>query len=724
MSRPVQPPVKQPPSNLLNSPNISSPYLSSLTHHYFSISSTSYSSSSAGSIAMAGGEAQAALQAVAQSLRWTYSLLWQLCPHKGSSLVWAEGHYNGAVKTRKSTVMQPPAGASAAAAAEEEEDDADHAARHRSRQLRELYDWLQQAGENASGGGVQTSTAASRRPGAALSPEDLTETEWFFLMSASYSFPPGVGLPGRAFARRGHVWLTGANEVDSKVFLRAILAKTVVCIPVVDGVLEIGTTEKVEEDMGLIQYARGIFMDQHGIHMKPTLSQHSTSNPVTNTHQHPIQVQMQLGITSQTKFDYSDELNAEEENDETEEEGMLGSDTNNTDTERNSGQLQMQMQDQLNMVRNDHQKMTNNAVSSELMQCEMSEAVRDGCSNNILEDEIQMLMDCQNSNCQFNLQGPDEPYHSWHFPCEGLENDYQPATEDQVKSPENTHYPKTLMTILHYNTQRQQEMNIKNYLPVSEKSSFSRWTTPEGTDDDKTMISQGTTQRMLKSILMIVPSSDCSYREAETPESRGGKGASGTRKVGAIQGDFSANHMDKASILGDTIEYVKQLRNRIQELESSSSSSRAARIPSATVTATAAAAGRRRKRSTATAATAAEGMSSSNASGGGNGGEAAEVVQVSIIESDALLELRCGCGGGGGGGGGGGVLLLRVMQAMQELQLEVTAVQASCAGGELLAELRAKVVVKEARGGRRRSSIAQVKRAIHLVLSSSSIKLN
>ncbi len=101
------------------------------------------------------------------------------------------------------------------------------------------------------------------------------------------------------------------------------------------------------------------------------------------------------------------------------------------------------------------------------------------------------------------------------------------------------------MTILHYNTLRQQEMNIKNYLPVSEKSSFSRWTTPEGSDDNKTMISPGTTQRMLKSILMIVPSSHCSYRGAETPESRGGKGASGTRKVGAIQGDFSANHVLK-----------------------------------------------------------------------------------------------------------------------------------------------------------------------------------
>ena len=32
-------------------------------------------------------------------------------------------------------------------------------------------------------------------------------------------------LPGKAYTRRQHVWLTGVNEVDSKVFSRAILAK-------------------------------------------------------------------------------------------------------------------------------------------------------------------------------------------------------------------------------------------------------------------------------------------------------------------------------------------------------------------------------------------------------------------------------------------------------------------------------------------------------------------
>ncbi|KAF6993776.1 hypothetical protein CFC21_010616 [Triticum aestivum] len=190
------------------------------------------------------GEVQRSLQAVAQGLRWTYAILWQLSPDQGA-LVWVEGHYNSAIKTRK-TVQPAVAQAQAPAAAAEAADQA------RSRQLRELFDSL--AREAAAGGGtgfrdVHGCAQEARRPSAALAPEDLTETEWFYLMSASYSFPSGVGLPGRAFARGGHVWLSRANEVDSRAFSRAILArsagiKTIVCMLIVDGVLEIGTTKK------------------------------------------------------------------------------------------------------------------------------------------------------------------------------------------------------------------------------------------------------------------------------------------------------------------------------------------------------------------------------------------------------------------------------------------------------------------------------------------------
>jgi len=99
-----------------------------------------------------------------------------------SALVWAEGHYNGAIKTRKTTV-----------APGREEDQEAAAGRRRSRKLRDLYDSLAGQAAAAAAGGRVVAVPVARRPSAALAPEDLTETEWFYLMCASYCFPPGIG---------------------------------------------------------------------------------------------------------------------------------------------------------------------------------------------------------------------------------------------------------------------------------------------------------------------------------------------------------------------------------------------------------------------------------------------------------------------------------------------------------------------------------------------------
>ena len=85
------------------------------------------------------------------------------------ALVWADGYYNGPIKTRK--LVQPV------------ETTVEEASLQRSLQLRELYESLS-AGEESQ---------SSRRPCAALSPEDLTESEWFYLMCISFVFPPGEG---------------------------------------------------------------------------------------------------------------------------------------------------------------------------------------------------------------------------------------------------------------------------------------------------------------------------------------------------------------------------------------------------------------------------------------------------------------------------------------------------------------------------------------------------
>ncbi|KAF3773746.1 basic helix-loop-helix protein A [Nymphaea thermarum] len=119
-----------------------------------------------------GARLQRQLQAVVQSVRWTYSIFWQVCPLQGV-LLWCDGHYNGATKTRKT--VQPMEVSTEEACS-------------RSQQLRELYHSLN----------------------AALSPEDLTESEWFYLMCISFSFSPGVGTPLFAnFLLRGP--LEGSN---------------------------------------------------------------------------------------------------------------------------------------------------------------------------------------------------------------------------------------------------------------------------------------------------------------------------------------------------------------------------------------------------------------------------------------------------------------------------------------------------------------------------------
>ncbi|XP_037474077.1 transcription factor BHLH42-like [Triticum dicoccoides] len=637
------------------------------------------------------GEVHRSLQAVAQGLRWTYAILWQLCPDQGA-LVWTEGHYNGAIKTRK-TVQ--PAVAQAQAPAAEAADQA------RSRQLRELFDSL--AREAAAGGGtgfrdVHGCAQEARRPSAALAPEDLTETEWFYLMSASYSFPPGVGLPGRAFARGGHVWLSRANEVDSKAFSRAILArsagiKTVVCIPIVDGVLEIGTTEKVEEEMGLVQYAMAIFMDQQETHMIPSICH---SNQTSHIDQQSLQTHTGQTKPEPNKFDpeYEDD-EMEYDEDEIDAGCASGSETNTGWDYCRHGPP--------NITSNDDHATHNAGRSSELMQVEMSERVRDGCSSN-LGDEIQMLMVCQNGTSDHsNLHVQDEP---WHFLYEELCSGYpqsSAAGEDQAMA-ENAHYAHTVSLILHRNNARRQAdgLNTRSYLAVSHRSSFSRW---DAGIHGRTVAEGTTRQKMLKSVLLFFnaacnkPPGDLILRCDE---------AGARREV-----DFGASHvmqerkrreklnerfiilrslvpfvtkMDKASILGDTIEYVKQLTKRIQDLESSTV--RGAAMP-------------KEKRALLTGK---EGPSSS--SGSSSSAPVATDVQVSIIESDALLELRCPDRRG---------LLVTIMQALQEqLRLEVTSVQASSDHGVLLAEMRAKV--REVHG--RSSSISQVKRAIHLIISS------
>ncbi|CAM6123179.1 unnamed protein product [Calypogeia fissa] len=187
------------------------------------------------------------LQGAVQSIKWTYAALWQRSQTLKDVLVWGDGYYNGAIKTRK-TVQ-------AAELSQEE------LGMQRTRQLRELYETLSTAGD-----GNQMN---NRRPSASLTPEDLTETEWFYLLCMSCSFASDTGLPGKALTKGQHEWLTEANNASPDVFTRSLLAKTahiktVVCIPIGEAVVEVGTKDLVHEDFAIVQRIKSFFVKQIG----------------------------------------------------------------------------------------------------------------------------------------------------------------------------------------------------------------------------------------------------------------------------------------------------------------------------------------------------------------------------------------------------------------------------------------------------------------------------
>ncbi|KAJ6736088.1 TRANSCRIPTION FACTOR TT8 [Salix viminalis] len=681
---------------------------------------------------------QTMLQAAVQSVQWTYSLFWQMCPQQGI-LLWGDGYYNGPIKTRKT--VQPM------------EVTTEEASLQRSQQLRELYDSLS----------IGETSQPSRRPCAALSPEDLTETEWFYLMCVSFSFPPGVGLPGKAYARRRHVWLTGTNEIDSKTFSRAILAKTVVCIPLLDGVVEFGTTDKVQEDLGFVQHVKTFFSDHRRYHLtppKPALSGHSTSSPATSSdhprlHPPPIPP-FYVAAEPSANADQNDEDEEEEDEEEEEEEEEHDSDSG-AETSRDAHLEPRQAQNPPQIAA---------AEPSELMQLEMSEDIRlgspDDGSNNLDSDfpvtGPDKLVDHQNRADSYRAESArrwtllqDNPFNSGNLQPSASG---PPPLEDLAQ--EDTHYSQTVSTILQ--TQplwMAAEPSFIAYEAHSHQSAFSRWTIRS---DHLFHVSADTTsQWLLKYVLFTVPHLHSKNREENSPKSRDGEAASRFRK-GTPQDELSANHvlaerrrreklnerfimlrslvpfvtkMDKASILGDTIEYVKQLCQKIQDLETrnkqmeSEQRPRPVDRPPRTTTSD----GLKKQKSGVTVVDRARSFGPvsdkrkmrviDDCSGGGAKPkkmgavpqpepmfhkEPESSVEVSIIESDALLELECGFREG---------LLLDIMQMLRELRIETIAVQSSLNNGIFAGELRAKV--KENVNGKK-VSIMEVKRAIHQII--------
>ncbi|KAJ9171561.1 hypothetical protein P3X46_014914 [Hevea brasiliensis] len=116
--------------------------------------------------------------------------------------------------------------------------------------------------------------------GSMIDHRDATDAEWFYVMSLTRSFSAGEGIPGKALSTGSLVWLTGGQELQFYNCERAKEARmhgleTLVCIPTCNGVLELGSSDMIRENWGLVQQAKSLFgSDLAGLMPK-------NSNPTT-----------------------------------------------------------------------------------------------------------------------------------------------------------------------------------------------------------------------------------------------------------------------------------------------------------------------------------------------------------------------------------------------------------------------------------------------------------
>nr|WOV89699.1 MYC16 [Pogostemon cablin] len=158
---------------------------------------------------------------------WAYAILWQTTKDDDGRifLTWGDGHFQGTKDKNPVSGSQP----------------------ERRKVMR----------------GIQA-LIGDLSDAAAPSDGDVTDAEWFYVMSLAQSISLGDGVVGKAFNSGSLVWLTGANQLRFYNCQRAKEAQihgmqTMVCIPTSDGVLELGSDLLITETWNLVQQVKSLF---------------------------------------------------------------------------------------------------------------------------------------------------------------------------------------------------------------------------------------------------------------------------------------------------------------------------------------------------------------------------------------------------------------------------------------------------------------------------------
>ncbi|KAJ4953925.1 hypothetical protein NE237_030757 [Protea cynaroides] len=508
-----------------------------------------------------------------RSIQWSYAIFWSISTR--GVLEWRDGYYNGDIKTRKT--LQP------------REFNADQMGLQRSEQLRELYESLSAGDTNPQ----------ARRPSASLSPEDLTDAEWYYMVCMSFQFSRGQGLPGRALENGKPIWLYRAPDADSKVFTRSLLAKsasieTIVCFPFLGGVVELGVTDLVSEDPKLIQQVKTCCLE----FPRPNCIEPSASSP-QNADNEEDPACARVGHGNFDTMDIDPEIEFETKQ-ESATPALLSSYIPLKEIEFNHDRIEEfhanicqeleagSPQDSSNGCRV-HQH-TGDSIMLEGVNREASQVQ----SWQFLDDEFShcVLGSMNSSDCISQTLG--NPQNVLPSPKgEKIKNlhlqdlqELQECNDTKLGSlglgTDDLHYSRTLSSIF---KDSHRLIVAPCFRSGNPKSSFTNWR--RLADPQKTQI--GTPQKILKKMLFEVAwmhdsnliksvqrSGKDGLREPEGDDVGVNHVLSERRRREKLKEKFhilkslvpSVGKVDKASILGDTIEYLKELESRVEELES------------------------------------------------------------------------------------------------------------------------------------------------------------
>ncbi|KAK1376126.1 transcription factor MYC2-like [Heracleum sosnowskyi] len=134
----------------------------------------------------------------------------------------------------------------------------------------------------------------------------VNDPEWFYLNSLARNIP-ARGVAANAFTSGNHVWLAGSlGSCECERAREAMIhgIRTMICIPTADGVVEMGSSFNVDEDLILVEQIKLLIGSSSSDHHHHSISSGEIVKSITPS---PVQDKQDKGLLLDMFKDFEDE---------------------------------------------------------------------------------------------------------------------------------------------------------------------------------------------------------------------------------------------------------------------------------------------------------------------------------------------------------------------------------------------------------------------------------